>query len=124
MVEKEIWIHLLAYNLIRGVAAKAAEAHDKLPRLISFKGTHQTMTAFQDGLRWAPPADAEYLVAEMLRAIAHHAVGDRPGRVEPRANKRRPKCQKLLMEPRRQARKRLLPSASAASTTILVRIRH
>ena len=39
MVEKEIWIHLLAYNLIRGVAAKAAEAHDKQPRLISFKGT-------------------------------------------------------------------------------------
>ena len=32
MVEKEIWMHLFAYNLIRGVAAKAAEAHDKQPR--------------------------------------------------------------------------------------------
>ena len=89
------------------MSAKAAEAHDKRPRLISFKGTLQTMTAFQEALRWALPPDRQHLVAEMLRAIAHHAVGDRPGRVEPRANKRRPKCQKLLMEPRKQARKRL-----------------
>ncbi len=111
MVEKEIWIHLLAYNLIRGVAAKAAKAHEKQPRLISFKGTLQTMTAFQDALRWAPPADRQRLVAEMLRAIAQHAVGDRPGRVEPRANKRRPKAQRFLMEPRKQARKRLLQAA-------------
>ena len=67
------------------MAAKSAEAHDKLSRLISFKGTLQTMTAFQDALRWAVPPDREYLVSEMLRAIAHHAVGDRPGGVEPRA---------------------------------------
>ena len=111
MVEKEIWVHFLAYNLIRGVGAKAAAAHGQQPRRISFKGTLQTMTAFQEALRWAPPPDREHLVAAMLRAIAHHAVGDRPGRVEPRANKRRPKCQKLLMEPRRQARKRLLQAA-------------
>ena len=111
MVEKEIWIHLLVYNLIRGVADKAAEAHDKQPRLISFKGTLQTMTAFQETLRWATPPDREHLVAAMLRAIAHHAVGDRPGRVEPRANKRRPKAQRFLMEPRKQARNRLLQAA-------------
>jgi len=97
--------------LILGVAAKAAEAHDKQPRLISFKGTLQTMTAFQEALRWALPADRQRLVAEMLRAIPHHAVGDRPGRVEPRANKRRPKAQRFLMEPRKQARKRLLQAA-------------
>jgi len=111
MVKKEIWMHLLAYNLIRGVAAKAAEAHGKQPRLISFKGTLQTMTAFQEALRWATPPDREHMVAAMLRAIAHHAVGDRPGRVEPRANKRRPKAKRFLMEPRKQARKRLLQAA-------------
>ena len=49
MVRKEIWMHLLAYNLIRGVMAQAAEAHDKQPRLLSFKGALQTMTAFQEG---------------------------------------------------------------------------
>ena len=50
MVGKEIWIHLLAYNLIRGLAAKV---HDKQPRLLSFKGTLQTMNAFRDALRQA-----------------------------------------------------------------------
>jgi hypothetical protein len=50
-------MHLLAYNLIRGVMAEAAEAHDKRPRLLSFKGALQTMTAFQDALRQARPGD-------------------------------------------------------------------
>jgi hypothetical protein len=47
----------------------------------------------------------------MLKAISEHRVGDRFGRMEPRANKRRPKAQKYLMEPRKQARKRLLQAA-------------
>jgi hypothetical protein len=111
MVEKEIWMHSLAYNLIRGVAAKAAGGHDKLPRHLSFKGTLQTMTAFQDFLRRATPGQRQSLLQAMLRAISGHEVGDRFGRAEPRANKRRPKPQKFLMEPRRLARKRLLNAA-------------
>jgi hypothetical protein len=106
MVRKEVWMHLLAYNLIRGVMVEAAEAHDEQPRHLSFKGALQTMTAFQDALRQATPSDRDHLVKEMLRAISRHRVGDRFGRVEPRANKRRPKPQRYLMEPRRQARKR------------------
>jgi hypothetical protein len=108
MVRKEIWMHLLAYNLIRGVMAEAAAAHDQPPRQLSFKGALQTMTAFQDALRQASPSDREHLVKEMFKAIARHCVGDRFGRVEPRANKRRPKPQRYLMEPRREARKRLM----------------
>jgi hypothetical protein len=111
MVEKEIWIHILAYNLIRGVMAKAAKAHDKKPRQLSFKGTLQTMTAFQEVLRRATPQHRRVLVAAMLEAIAQHEVADRPGRFEPRANKRRPKPQHFLMEPRTEARKRLLDAA-------------
>jgi hypothetical protein len=37
MVEKEVWMHLLAYNLIRGVMARAAETHGEEPRHVSFK---------------------------------------------------------------------------------------
>ncbi len=111
MVRKEIWMHLLAYNLIRGVMREAAEAHEKVPRHLSFKGALQTMTAFQDALRWARPIDRVALVEEMLKAISSHEVGDRFGRVEPRANKRRPKPQRFLMEPRRQARKALMAVA-------------
>jgi Transposase DDE domain len=108
MVEKEIWMHLLAYNLIRGTMAQAAEAHKKLPRQLSFKGALQTMTAFQDALRTAAPGARDRLVKEMLKAISRHRVGNRFGRVEPRANKRRPKSQRYLTEPRKQARNRLM----------------
>ena len=111
MVVKEIWTHLLAYNLIRGVAAKAAAAHGKQPRRVSFKGTLQTMTAFQDVLRQATTEVREHLIEAMLKAISEHEVGDRFGRVEPRANKRRPKAQSYLTEPRGEARKRLLKAA-------------
>jgi hypothetical protein len=111
MVEKEIWMHLLAYNLIRGVMAQAAEAHDEPPRHLSFKGALQTMTAFQDALRRATPRAREDLVETMLGAIASHHVGDRFGRVEPRANKRRPKPQRYLKETRAEARKRLMNMA-------------
>jgi hypothetical protein len=111
MVQKEIWMHLLAYNLIRGVMAQAAEAHDEPPRLLSFKGALQTMTAFQDALRQAAPGDREHLMKAMLMAISRHKVGDRFGRVEPRANKRRPKPQRYLKESRQQARKRLIQAA-------------
>src|SRR5512138_1379895 len=61
MVEKEIWMHLLAYNLIRGVMAKAAEAHAEPPRHLSFKGALQTMTAFQEALRQATPSERGHL---------------------------------------------------------------
>ncbi len=111
MVRKEIWMHLLAYNLIRGMMREAAEEHEKRPRQLSFKGALQTMTAFQDALRWAKPGNRERLMEEMLKAIASHEVGDRFGRTEPRANKRRPKQQRYLMEPRSQARKRLTGAA-------------
>jgi Transposase DDE domain len=108
IVEKEIWMHLLAYNLIRGVIGVAAQSHGKAPRQVSFKGALQTMTAFQDVLRQAPHAARQRLFAVMLKAIAGHRVGNRPGRVEPRVNKRRPKKQRYLTEPRKVARKRLL----------------
>jgi hypothetical protein len=111
MVQKEIWMHLLAYNLIRGVMAKAAEVHHKLPRELSFKGALQTMTAFQDALRQAPPSVRDRLIKAMLKAISRHRVGNRAGRTEPRANKRRPKPQRYLTEPRDQARKRLMQKA-------------
>jgi Transposase DDE domain len=108
MVRKEIWMHMLAYDLIRGVMARAAEEHDEEPRHLSFKGALQTMTAFQGALRGASSGERAHLIGEMLRAIAHHRVADRPGRAEPRAKKRRPKPTRYLMEPRKQARKRLL----------------
>ena len=47
LVRKEIWTHILAYNLIRTIMAQAAQKHCIEPRSISFKGTLQTLEAFQ-----------------------------------------------------------------------------
>jgi hypothetical protein len=104
IVRKEIWVHALAYNLIRTVIAQAARHFDILPRTISFKGTLQTLLAFQPQFAAASPADLPRLVAELWRAIVVHRVGDRPNRYEPRAKKRRPKSYPLLTQPRSKAR--------------------
>ncbi len=108
MVGKEIWMRLLAYNLIRSVMAQAAAAHGGPPRTISFTGTLHTLTAFAGVLAWASPIPLDRLWIELLVAVASHRVGDRPHRIEPRAVKRRPKPHPLLNEPRRVARSRLL----------------
>jgi len=107
MVRKEIGMHLLAYNLIRTVMAQAAEAHHLSPRQLSFTGALQTLDAFDDVIRLTNPNDWPRLYRAMLQAIAHHRVGHRPGRYEPRAIKRRPKPHKLMTVPRGQARCRL-----------------
>src|SRR6266566_7582841 len=104
MVEKEIWTHLLAYNLLRTVMAVAASENDMEPREISFKGAKQALTAFAPKLEAARPEQRAGLVDALLRAVAYHRVGNRPGRWEPRARKRRPKPGKRLTQPRRIAK--------------------
>jgi hypothetical protein len=56
MVRKEIWMHLLAYNLIRTVMAEAAERADRRPREVSFKGALQTLTAYRGLVEQACPS--------------------------------------------------------------------
>jgi hypothetical protein len=103
MVRKEIWAHLLAYNLLRTVMAVAAAEGDVEPRKISFKGAKQAVTAFAPKIEAARPEDRARLIDVMLTAIAYYRVGDRPGRWEPRARKRRPKPGMRLMQPRATA---------------------
>jgi hypothetical protein len=105
MVRKELWAHLLVYNLIRTVMAQAARAHDRPPRDLSFTGAVQTLTAFAGLLAGAAAAERDGLYGRLLAAVASHPVGDRPDRVEPRARKRRPKDYPNLNGPRDQARK-------------------
>lgn len=108
MVHKEIWGHLLVYNLVRGLMAEAAATSGLLPGQVSFTGALQTFNAFWPLLRTASsPAEALRLWLVMIRAMGCHEVGDRPDRYEPRKVKRRPKNYHRLNEPRREAKKRL-----------------
>jgi hypothetical protein len=106
MVRKEIWVHLLAYNLIRRVMADAAEKHGILPHELSFKSALEALLAFSTYMANMPPAQAEVYYAHLLDALARHRVGDRPDRCEPRVKKRRPKPYPTMQEPRPAVRKR------------------
>jgi hypothetical protein len=108
MVRKELWMHLLAYNLIRTVMADAARQAKVQPREISFKGALQTLTAYRSQVERASVSQLPTLYATLLSDIASHRVGNRPHRYEPRAIKRRPKEHDLLTIPRHQAKKRLV----------------
>jgi hypothetical protein len=110
MVRKEIWMHLLAYNVIREVIAEAAIRNGLHPREVSFKGAWQTLLAYRPLVERATSAELLSLYDDLLSAIASHRVGDRPNRYEPRAIKRRPKPHPLLTKPRHEA-KRLLATA-------------
>lgn len=98
-VRNEFWMHLLGYNLIRGVMASAASVAGRSPWEISFKGTLQTLHHFLPTL--LSTISSESWCNALLAAIATHIVGNRPDRFEPRRVKRRPKHYLLLQKHRR-----------------------
>lgn len=103
MAIKEIWVTLLAYNLIRLMMAQSALLADITPRSISFKH------CLQWWLIWTQQQvilDEEQLY-KLLLLMAQQQVGNRPGRIEPRAVKRRPKAFPLLTQQRAQAREKV-----------------
>jgi hypothetical protein len=106
LVRTEFWMHLLAYNLIRGVMAQAAHEVGCRPRELSFAGAVHAVQAFGAWLV-ASPCRAADLHQGLLVMIGCQRVGNRPDRIEPRARKRRHKHGALLTVPRDQARAQL-----------------
>ena len=107
MVCKEIWVNLLVYNLIRTVMAQAAHRYNIPPRTLSFKGTLQQLNAFKKRFLRTTKKRLSTMYGHLLKAIVSHRVGNRPGRSEPRAVKRRRKPYPLLTKPREEARNEL-----------------
>ena len=106
MVEKEIAVHLLAYNLLRALLLQSSRHAAVAPRTVSFKAALQTLLAHGAQLWQSEPI--RRVIDALLARLASEQVGDRPGRCEPRAIKRRPKPRPLLKQPRAEARRRLL----------------
>lgn len=103
LARKEVWTHLLAYNLIRTVMAQSAARHAAQPRDISFKGALQTLEAFQPAIALRCCRDAERrlrLYNVLLDAVATHRVGDRPDRYEPRRRRQPPRKYDYFSKPR------------------------
>ena len=115
LVRKEIWAHVLAYNLIRTVMAQAAAGEGVAPRSISFKATLQVLEAFRPLLADRAGRGAgrlAMLYERLLRAIAVHRVADRPDRFEPRMTKKGPRGYQHLTRPRKEIKLQMLKRAS------------
>jgi len=110
LVRKEVWTHVLAYNLIRTIIAQAASKHHLEPRSISFKGAIQTLEAFQPVIAIQGQRNSAVrmnLYQQLLNAIATHQVADQSDRFEPRLRKRRPKHYAFLRKPRAEIKREM-----------------
>jgi len=101
MVEKEMWTHFLAYNIIRSLMLDSALYNKMLPREISFKNSLQLYLHYL-----ANSTQIDYI--KLLRLISKKEIGNRGGRIEPRAIKKRHNAYPLLMKTRGVARAEVL----------------
>jgi Transposase DDE domain len=113
MVRKEVWAHLLAYNVIRDQMAEAARAAGVYPIQLSFKGAVQAVNAFAGWLGTAGASELEAVCRRLREVIARYRIEERPNRSEPRARKRWQKHYPPLREPRRQPGTRLAEKTCA-----------
>jgi len=100
MVRKDLWLHLLAYNLVRVRMAQAASLHGQMPRRLSFTGATKLIHNFAPYLSTSKGKEHDRLEAELLAAIARCPLDHRPGRQEPRAVKKREQAYPYLTKPR------------------------
>lgn len=108
MVLRELWVTVLAYNLIRKLIATAAMIHRKPPRRLSFTLACQSLLASWMVLATGSCRDRRALYKLLLAHLAAHEVANRPGRIEPRVLKRRRHRYPLMQQPRAQLRAKLL----------------
>lgn len=101
MIEKEILLQTIAYNLVRALMLEAAKQHDVPPYRLSFKGTVGVLHAFAP-LFNPTTKNAAKNYDNLLLALAAAPVPLRPNRSEPRTVKRRPKSYQMLTKPRRE----------------------
>ena len=102
MVEKEIWMQAIAYNMVRALMLEAAMTHGQTLERISFKGTLGKMREWAAWMNQSGERASKTMLKELLLAIAGDPVPLRPHRSEPRAVKRRPKSYQLLTKPRHE----------------------
>ena len=106
MVEKEFYVHLLAYNLIRSVLWDTCIIYEISSLTLSFKGAIQYILSFLPLLAILENRFAIYM--KMLSLIAQTKLPERPFRIEPRVIKKRPKAFPMMKRPRQELRQQLL----------------
>ena len=110
MVRKEIHCHLIGYNLVRAAMLASALKFRLCPSHLSFTGAMQAVDEFAGVRRLCSGREDDHWPT-LLVTISELAVGNRPGRCEPRVVKRRPKKYKLMRAPRDPNRNRYAKAA-------------
>jgi hypothetical protein len=109
MVRKEIMTYMIAYNMIRTLMWRAAEKGKTSALRLSFKGTLQHLEHMSPHLGRASSAEEhERLLGILYAFILETRLPNRPGRVEPRVRKRRPKAYPLMTRPRSVLKQEIL----------------
>jgi hypothetical protein len=89
MIARSVAMHLLGYQLIRGLMQEAALTWQVPLRQMSFQGALDASRHFGEALlRARSKRMRQRLLADLLHGLAADAVPARPGRAEPRAIKR------------------------------------
>jgi hypothetical protein len=107
MLARELWGGLLASNMVRKVGCQAACLQGLRPRAVSFTAAKQALCAGLKQRALSSPEERWRVGGLLPERLGRERVGDRPGRVEPRATKRAPKGYPRLRQARAQARARL-----------------
>lgn len=109
MVRNELYMHLLAYNLVRTLMFQAGVTYQVNPVRLSFQATIQHLLNFSGELAHeSKPQMRQRIHKQLLYSISKERLPDRPGRVEPRLKKRRPKIYGWLKKPRKQMQAEML----------------
>jgi hypothetical protein len=114
MVRKEVWVYLLAYNLVRGSMCQAASMHNVKVDRVSFQSTVKSVLSFGETLTQKEGSELERCWQRLWRAIASHKIPYRPDRVEPRAVKRREHKYPYLNQPRKHVKNLLVKAKREA----------
>ena len=112
MVRKEVYGHLLAYNLIRAAMVRGAVASGEQPRRLSFAQSRVLLEEMRGLLAWSEGEYRAGVVRGLWQAIGSCRLVDRPERIEPRAIKRGPKPFPRLRQTREKARQRAVAEAA------------
>ena len=114
MIEKELVMHLIAYNMVRLVMQAAALNHGQAPESMSFKGTVDRIKQWAWSIIFAHSANQrQQMYDKLLESIAEDPVVTRPHRYEPRVVKRRAKAYDSMKKPRQQYRDEFYAASAA-----------
>jgi hypothetical protein len=103
MIHKELWMHIIAYNLIRTLMWQAAQCEQVCALSLSFRSCLASIRQWIPWMAALDPASRRFMKTQqlLLKYLAEQILPCRPNRVEPRARKRRPKNYPLLTQPRK-----------------------